>query len=243
MPLQKEQLTTLSIAPLRLHELDALRGLAMVWMTIFHLSFDLNYFGWIRQDFYTDPVWVWQRSCIVSVFLFCVGWSQANVQIFLWKRWLQIAGCALLVTVSSYLMYPQSFIYFGVLHGIAVMLLVLWVIRPLGPWLWGVGVLCLGLFFYPPFVANDTPWNVLGLVSKNPITEDYVPLLPWLALVCFGYAFGQCLIGAKKKGLSHALNPFLKPFATLGRCSLRYYILHQPVLIGTLWLVTLLTRS
>ena len=36
-----------------------------------------------------------------------------------WRRWAQVAGCALLVTLGSWLMFPRSLISFGVLHGIA----------------------------------------------------------------------------------------------------------------------------
>ena len=43
----------------------------------FHFAFDLNHFGFIRQNFYTDPVWTVQRTCIVSLFLFCAGLGQA----------------------------------------------------------------------------------------------------------------------------------------------------------------------
>jgi uncharacterized membrane protein len=228
----------------RLPLLDGLRGVAMVWMTVYHLCFDLNHFGWITLDFYNNPVWTWQRSAIVSLFLWCVGWSQATtsmtLQRFGWKRWLQIAGCAVLVSASSYVMYPKSFIYFGVLHGVCAMLLMLWALR----WLvqrWTprralllyavLGAVCLALFNYPPVVLNDAPWNVLGLISQKPITEDYVPLLPWFALVCWGYAFGQTTFA--KKGLNITFNPLiLKPLSGLGRYSLSYYMLHQPVLIG-----------
>ena len=61
----------------RLERLDALRGLAIVWMAAFHFAFDLNHFGWLqpRQNFYTDPLWTLQRSAIVSLFLFCAGLS------------------------------------------------------------------------------------------------------------------------------------------------------------------------
>ena len=38
---------------------DALRGLAMVWMAIYHFVFDLNYFKLVTQDFYRDPFWTW----------------------------------------------------------------------------------------------------------------------------------------------------------------------------------------
>ena len=53
----------------RLDGIDALRGAAIVWMTLFHFCFDLNHAGFIRQDFYSDPFWTWQRSAIVSLFL------------------------------------------------------------------------------------------------------------------------------------------------------------------------------
>ncbi|MEZ0309606.1 MAG: heparan-alpha-glucosaminide N-acetyltransferase domain-containing protein, partial [Ramlibacter sp.] len=55
----------------RYDTIDALRGAAIVWMTAFHFCFDLNHFGWIRQNFYTDPTWTLQRTLIVSLFLFC----------------------------------------------------------------------------------------------------------------------------------------------------------------------------
>ena len=57
----------------RFDRLDALRGAAIVWMAAFHFFFDLNHFGFIRQNFHTDPFWTWQRACIVSLFLFCAG--------------------------------------------------------------------------------------------------------------------------------------------------------------------------
>src|SRR4051812_29101509 len=114
----------------RLDSIDALRGFAIVWMTLFHFSFDLNHFGWLRQNFYEDPFWTWQRTAIVSLFLFCAGLGQAVAVAQgqswdrFWKRWLQVAACALLVTAGSIAMFPKSFIYFGVLHGIAVMLVI-----------------------------------------------------------------------------------------------------------------------
>src|SRR5664279_4344530 len=102
----------------RFDAVDALRGLAMVWMTAFHFGFDLNQFGYIKQDFYRDPLWTWQRTLIVSLFLFCAGLGQAIAVAQgqswprFWRRWAQVLGCALLVTAGSWWMYPKSFIYF-----------------------------------------------------------------------------------------------------------------------------------
>ena len=112
----------------RFDRVDALRGVAVLWMTLYHFAFDLNHFGHWRQDFYTNPVWTWQRTAIVSLFLFCAGLGQA-IAVHqgqgwprFWRRWAQVAGCAVLVSAGSALMFPRSFIFFGVLHGIALML-------------------------------------------------------------------------------------------------------------------------
>ena len=61
----------------RLDTLDSVRGLAMVWMTVFHFCFDLNNAGVIQQNFLQDPVWTWQRTAILSLFLCCAGAGQA----------------------------------------------------------------------------------------------------------------------------------------------------------------------
>ncbi len=68
----------LSVAT-RMERLDALRGLAVVWMALFHLAFDLNHFGLLdtRYNFHRDPLWTTQRTCIVSLFLVCAGLGQA----------------------------------------------------------------------------------------------------------------------------------------------------------------------
>ena len=61
----------------RLDRIDALRAVAMLWMTAYHFAFDLRFFGWLDADFYRDPFWTWQRTTIVSLFLFCAGLGQA----------------------------------------------------------------------------------------------------------------------------------------------------------------------
>lgn len=82
----------------RFDRLDALRGIAIVWMAVYHFFFDLNHFRIIQQNFYTDPFWTTQRSFIVAIFLFCAGFGQA-VALHrgqgwprFWRRWLQVAG-------------------------------------------------------------------------------------------------------------------------------------------------------
>ncbi|WP_332813578.1 heparan-alpha-glucosaminide N-acetyltransferase [Ramlibacter sp.] len=241
----------------RYDRLDALRGAAIAWMTAYHFGFDLNFFGWIRQDFYRDPVWTWQRTAIVSLFLFCAGLSQAVAHAQgqrwprFWRRWAQIAGCALLVTAGSWLMFPRSYIFFGVLHGIAVMLVVVRLTAGWGRWLWPAGAIAIGLALAAPVAhaswpalgfLDRPPFHWLGLVGRKPITEDYVPVFPWLGVMWWGMAAGQWLLANRPQVLQGALAPQAGALAWMGRWSLSWYMLHQPVMIGVLAAVTAVLR-
>lgn len=250
----------LASPPPRFDRLDALRGLAMLWMTVFHFCFDLNHFGWLKQNFYTDPVWTWQRALIVSMFLFCAGMGQAVATAQgqswprFWRRWAMVAGCALLVSAGSFFMYPKSFIYFGILHGIALMLIIVRLTAAWGQWLWLLGACAIALKFIaayvlstltlPEFSSNisvllhSKAFNWLGLIAVKPITEDYVPLVPWLGVMWWGMAAGQWVLAHRPAWFSAPVGR-AEPLAILGRWSLSYYMVHQPVMIGALMLVKL----
>jgi len=239
--------------PVRYGAVDALRGVAMVWMTIFHFCFDLSHFGYWPQDFLADPFWTTQRTLIVSLFLCCAGLGQAVAwqRRVKWRpffrRWGQVVACAVLVTVGSFFMFPRSFIYFGVLHGVAVLLLIVRLTAGWGRWLWLAGLLavlspCLAVWVLEgPLSAlagafNSRALNWLGWVTQKPYTEDYVPLFPWLGVMWWAMAGGQWLLARRPGWVSRRLPRSVAPLAWLGRHSLSYYMLHQPVMIGALML-------
>lgn len=244
---------------MRYDKVDALRGLAMLWMTAFHFCFDLSHFGYWPQDFLVDPFWTLQRTLIVSLFLLCAGlgqavaWQRGLGWDRFFRRWGQIVVCALLVTAGSYFMFPRSFIYFGVLHGMALMLLVARLSAGWGRWLWPAGLLALASpwlasrLLLGPLAAyaglfNGRALNWLGWVSQKPFTEDYVPLLPWLGVMWWGLAGGQWLMARHGHWMGRPSPRTLAPLAALGRYSLAYYMLHQPFMIGVLMLFGWLTR-
>ena len=225
----------------RYDRLDAWRGAAIVWMAVFHFCYDLNHFGLLRAAFRTDPFWTLQRTAIVTLFLLCAGASQAVALQRgqgwprFWRRWAQIAGCALLVSLGSALMFPRSWISFGVLHGIAVMLILVRLAAPLGAWLWPLGLVAVLLpqfVSHPFFDTRATNW--LGLVTRKPVTEDFVPVLPWLGVMLWGFAAGRWLATRRPQALAGAVPRVLRPLAALGRWSLSFYMLHQPILIGAI---------
>lgn len=232
----------------------------MLWMTVFHFFFDLGLLGMWPQQMRADPLWSAQRTAIVCLFLFCAGAGQALAmqRRQRWprfaRRWAQIAGCALLVTAASLVMFPRSFIYFGVLHALALMLLLVRLSAARGPWLWPAGLLALLLpSLAQPLLAgalsaaapllDGRALNWLGLITHKPVTEDYVPLLPWIGVLCWGLASGQWLARHRPGWLLRPLPAALRPLALLGRWSLSYYMLHQPLLLALLLAFAWLTRN
>ena len=218
--------------PTRLDRLDALRGVAIVWMAVFHFCFDLNHFGLLAADFRRDPFWTGQRTAIVTMFLLCAGLGQAlalaadgraglpptgsGLDRRFWRRWAQVAGCAVLVSAGSYLMFPRSFIFFGVLHGMAVMLILTRGLHRAGPWLWPLGLLAMVLpclWTHPFFDARWTAW--IGLAQHKPVTEDYVPVLPWLGVMLWGMALGRWLLAHRPGWLAGGLP---RALAAAGAC-------------------------
>ena len=237
----------------RSHALDALRGLAMIWMTVFHFCFDLNHLGLIQQNFYQDAFWTWQRSLIVSLFLLCAGMGQAVALSdghgwgLFWRRWRWVLLCSLLVSAGSRWMFPQTWIYFGVLHGMAVMLVVVRLTARLGWHLWWLGGLAIASKFVAAYALsiwlegqfdatlNAPAWNWIGWITRKPVTEDFVPVFPWLGVMWWGVAAGQWLLAHRPHWFIVARpQPLVAGLATLGQWSLSYYMLHQPVLIGLL---------
>lgn len=247
----------------RLDRLDALRGAAVLWMAGFHFCFDLNWYRLLTpvQAFTRDPFWTVQRTCIVTLFLLVAGIAQAaamrgwgesppplaarfgwQANRAFWRRWLQVAGCAALVSLGSWITFPQSFIYFGVLHGLVVMLLLLRAVAPALPaGAAGLGagvVLAVACIAAPQLLGfdalNGRLGSVLGLVTVKPLTEDYVPLLPWFGVVLLGWCAGRAWLARGGAWLAGPLPRALRPLAVLGLWSLSFYMLHQPVFIGAL---------
>jgi uncharacterized membrane protein len=233
-------------APDRVPLVDALRGTALVCMVAYHFSFDLNHFGLIHQNFYDDVFWIAARSVILAGFIALTGVSLmlgAGRQIR-WRayarRLVVIAACASMVSAGSYLMFPASWIYFGVLHFIFVASAFGLAFLRLG---WanlviGAALIAFGILFTSPLF--DHPWlNWIGLMTHKPVTEDYVPLLPWFGVVLIGMFVGGRTTAARSTAAVRwqATGPAGRSLVWAGRHSLAIYMVHQPLLVGMLHLL------
>lgn len=231
----------------RIPGVDVARGVALAMMVVYHACFDLANAGLIRQNFYDDARWIAWRSLILGSFLLLAGCSLALNQAAGWqwrryrRRLLQISGCAVLVSAGSYLLFPASWIYFGVLHHLALAsVLALPFLRwPRAALAAAVPLLLLGIG-YTNAHFDLQPWQIIGLMTHKPRTEDYVPLLPWFGLVLFGTWAGWRLSLQPRWQSLRAWQPHhgtARLLGWAGRHSLAVYMLHQPLLIGLLQVV------
>lgn len=226
--------------------LDTFRGAAIVTMVVYHFCFDLALNGWLVADFGDDWRWVAFRVSILGAFLLAAGASLglASLSGFderkFWRRIGVIAGAALLVTVGSWTMFPESFIYFGVLHAIALMTLLGRPMLRLGTALFVVGPAIVAAGVALRFSLFDAPWlHWVGMMTFRPRTEDYVPLFPWFGVFLTGAAVASSIASTTNAAALSAWRP-PRPFRALpwlGRHSLAIYLIHQPVLLGTMQLV------
>jgi len=96
----------------------------------------------------------------------------------------------------------------------------------------GTLIVILGVVVrHPMFDAAWLQW--VGFMTHRPYTEDYVPLFPWVGLVLVGVALGHALV-QHAGALARIEGPGWLRF--LGRHSLVTYLVHQPILLGLLWL-------
>ena len=230
----------------RLALVDALRGFAVAQMIAYHFIYDLAYFGWIDLAMTRDQPWIGWRTAIVTQFLLLVGVSLVLRNSFkpsaadFWKRWAQIAAAALLVSVGSWLVFGPRFIYFGILHFVAVALLIARPILRIGPWNIAVGGLCvlIGLTFTNEFF-NQPPATIAGFMTMKPRTEDYVPLFPWIGVVLIGAglaALWQRAHWRTPRALTTVSEQAPGWLLFLGIWALSIYLVHQPILLGAMTL-------
>lgn len=220
----------------RIAALDAARTLALVGMVIYHFNYDRELFGWSDPGTMFTMFWYWFARIVAGSFLVLAGislWLAHGRGIrwsAFWRRFLRVAGAAALVTVATYVVFPDRYVFWGILHAIAAYSLIGLAFLRL-PWLviLAAASVIAGVSYVGQAEVFNAPWTLwLGLATEGVLTVDYVPLFPWLAPFLCGIAFAKS--GAIN--VFAPLGPLPRWMVWPGQHSLAIYLIHQPVMIA-----------
>lgn len=227
----------------RIDLLDAARGIALLAMLVYHFTWDLEFFGYLPAGTAYEGGWRLFARGIATSFLFLVGIGLvlAHAPGVRWrpflKRLAQIAAGAAAVTVATLFISPESFVFFGILHQIALASLIGLLFLRLPTVLVALaGLLVIALPNLWTSPAMDPRWLAwIGFSANEPFSNDLVPIFPWTGVVLIGMAAGRW---ASAAGLWDRLRPIRIERAPatgltwIGRHSLAFYLIHQPVSIA-----------
>jgi uncharacterized membrane protein len=232
----------------RLAWLDIARGLAVVAMIAYHTAWDLSELRLVETDVRTSGGWSLFARAIAATFLALSGVGlvlahRGGVRPAAFARRLAVIGAAALaVTVATRFVFPDSYIFFGILHCLALSSLLALPFTRLPALAAAAAAAAVwagpSLLTWAALEVKALDWPVLaflGLGSTVPVTNDYVPVFPWSGFVLAGVALARSVrLPATGKASSGLSRPG-RALAFAGRHSLAIYLLHQPLIFGALF--------
>lgn len=244
----------------RIWEVDAWRGVAIIMMVIYHLMWDLYAFAGVNVALGRGFWFYFQRTTATS-FIFLVGVSlmlsyyrasatEGGEQGLYWKffqRGLKIFAIGMIITVVILIVSAvqpgfTGRIDFGILHFIGVSIILAYpFMRIRWPW---VNLIVAALLYTTGRIIETIPaqgmaWVWLGFQPYNYYYLDYFPLVKWFSVTLVGIFVGQTLYAQGRRRFDLPdLSVFfpINLLRFLGRRSLLIYVIHQPILIGLLFL-------
>ena len=236
----------------RLWEIDCARGIAILMMMLFHTLFDLSFFSVYPVNVATG-FWRYFAYATASLFLLIVGLSlvvshaRAAAKLSglsLARKYLLrgagIFALGLLVTFATWWYLHEGYVVFGILHliGVSVILSPLFFrFKKLNIL---IGLTCIATGYIVSGISGPAFLLPLGIIPPGFTSVDYTPLFPWFGMVLAGMGLGEFLYtdGVRQFSLRPMPAFFRAPLTFLGRHSLVIYLVHQPVIIFLMGLVT-----
>lgn len=246
MTLSREKLIK---KPRKYGAIDALRGLCVAVMIIYHAVYNAVIAFGLPYGVYSNAPMDAVRWVFAFAFIFLAGFSSPMSRSNL-RRGVKCALLALCITAVTVLA-GQS-VYFGALHLLAVCMLIYAALEALFPAVRArkkrspqgekptapaillilmavTAVLTEQVSFAPENFLRWISW-LFGFAPNMVKTADFFPLFPWVFVFFFGAWAGRY---AAADALPEKLSAFRAPFfEMLGRRSLLIYIIHAPVLFG-----------
>lgn len=211
--------------------IDIARTIAVVSMVLYHVLFCIRWFNIYTINLQAPQIILWQKATL-GLFLLVSGASVSIANTTLKKgleRCIRLGLIALAITIITEFAVPNGPIYFGVLHCIALMQLVL--VLPLQQWQWLlIAVITASLSpLVQSFHLQTSLLVPIGITPVHFTSLDYVPLIPWLSVAIIGRLIGN-YVKHTQKPISYSSYQQLSTIP--GRYALLIYIVHIPLIVA-----------
>ena len=228
----------------RVWQIDALRGTAMILMTIYHALVDIrDFFAFADLRYYEPPLlYIGRSSAILFMLVSGVscGFSKNNI-----KRGVRVFLCGLAVTLATFIFVRDLYIRFGILHFLGAAMALAGLVDILiknekarlifycaaSPASLMLGWLFLRMRTEYPFLF------ALGIITDSFRSYDFYPIFPWIGFFFTGRAAGFWVFKHREKLAAMRNPPFAPALCALGKVSLIYYLLHQPALLAVMYVI------
>ena len=243
--------------------MDELRGFAVLCMVFYHAfytfgaEFSIDAGG--KLFLFFSPFEPFFAAFFILLSGVCCHLSHSNLM-----RGLKLAVISVLLSAMTVFLLPilgikDCEIYFGILHLLALGMLIYGIfgklIDKINPYFlflfsaavffvtYGVsegylGIPPLRIATLPSYLYKTDSLAVLGFYSENFYSADYFPILPWLFAFFCGISLGAIW---KRQGFPKFFEKKrIPPLAFLGRHALIVYIIHQPLIYAVAYLINLI---
>lgn len=236
---------------------DILRGGAMILVMLYHLLYDLRFFYGVSLPYWLTPhkppvefvhicfLWV-----LFAVSGMCSGFSRDTVRR---GAFLYIVGW--LITAVTSVFMPSQLIVFGVLSCFGACMVITGLLRPLidrippkvlficSVLLWAafrdfhtdsvIHLLITDIHITPPQMSDYL--YPIGIRSEGFRSMDWFPVIPFIFIFLSGYALYRPVKDGKFPRWFYEIS--MPPLEFIGRHSLIFYALHQPLFLAVLEIV------
>lgn len=260
----------------RLLEIDLLKGIAVIFMMTFHVFYLPKYIGIDIKDNSLFLRCIARISQFIFITLVGVNMTIANQRYknkenkdlnkdlkdkkdnyyqslynknYTFKQIVRVGYLLLtaaLISLITYILFNDWYVKFGIIHFVAVSLLILFKFVNNDTILMTLNVLIVGLWSLKTFNDNsfglykyfswvpDKIAFITGLFNPHFKAMDHFPLIPWLSVMINGIYIGKLLYknGERKYDFLEKINDIVKKdkslnlIGKLGKYSYRVYLIH-----------------
>lgn len=204
-------------------------------MMYFHVVWSMNeLYGYqIVYDSWINFI-IGRISAILFILISGIVFSFGKFNI---KRFLLLAAIAISISAISYIYNSDYSIIFGIIHFFALSSLVAVVFTNMNKYIVIAIWLCIlaGWWWINSIYIHSNYLFFIWLVSKTFQSADYYPLIPWFGIYLLGIWLSKIFYKTQKNIFWNIFN--FGPINFIGRNTLLFYIIHQPIIIFILYII------